>query len=333
MFPKSLKTNISIYLAMLLLLAMILIDFVVIIITQRVLLQSEISRGYGFISGIEASFMIFSEPENVIAHPDFKNYFDRILNNAGFSCALVMDPKNNKIYSNGQNCALLNELEILTRQTIRSGKKATRFFGSTWGVFWKQSQNLIIAAPVFREGNAIAGASIVVPLERIYEILRRTQYILLVYIFANAVVFTLIGLYWLSRITVKPLQRLANRAEEYREDDELFFLYEKGDNEFGKLSKALNSILKHIADDKEKLQTTVKSLEKANLDLKQAHQNVIRAEKLASVGRLSSGIAHEIGNPIGIVIGYLELLKQNNISDEEKKEFIIRTENEINRKY
>ena len=40
-----------------------------------------------------------------------------------------------------------------------------------------------------------------------------------------------------------------------------------------------------------------------------AQKEIIRAEKLASVGRLSAGIAHEIGNPIGIVIGYLELLK------------------------
>ncbi len=153
----------------------------------------------------------------------------------------------------------------------------------------------------------------------------------MIYIFINAFVFTFIGFYRLSRIIVKPLQRLAKRAEEYREDDKMFFLYEKEDNDFSKLSKALNSMLKQIANDKESLQTTIMSLEKANIDLKQAQKEIIQAEKLASVGRLSSGIAHEIGNPIGIVVGYLELLKQNDISEEEKKEFILRTENEINR--
>jgi signal transduction histidine kinase len=56
-----------------------------------------------------------------------------------------------------------------------------------------------------------------------------------------------------------------------------------------------------------------------------------KAEKLASVGRLSSGIAHEIGNPIGIIMGYLELLKQKNTSAHEKREYITRTEDEINR--
>ncbi len=111
----------------------------------------------------------------------------------------------------------------------------------------------------------------------------------------------------------------------------MVFLYEKEDNEFNKLSRALNNMLTHIAADKEKLRTTVKSLEKTNIELKKAQQEVLRAEKLASVGRLSSGIAHEIGNPIGIVTGYLELLKQNDISDEDRREFILRTENEINR--
>ena len=111
----------------------------------------------------------------------------------------------------------------------------------------------------------------------------------------------------------------------------MFFLYEKGDNEFNKLSKSLNSMLKRISEDKERLQKTVKSLEKANLDLKQAQEDIIRTEKLASVGRLSSGIAHEIGNPISIVIGYLELIKKNDINDEERREFIERSENEINR--
>ena len=90
-------------------------------------------------------------------------------------------------------------------------------------------------------------------------------------------------------------------------------------------------MLRRISDDRETLRSTVMSLEKANLELKKAQEEIIRAEKLASVGRLSAGIAHEIGNPIGIVMGYLELLKQTDISESEKDEYIQRTENEIER--
>jgi len=75
----------------------------------------------------------------------------------------------------------------------------------------------------------------------------------------------------------------------------------------------------------------VASLETANAGLKKAQTEIIRAEKLASVGRLSAGIAHEIGNPIGIVTGYLELMKQADISEEERNEFLDRAQMEIER--
>ena len=165
----------------------------------------------------------------------------------------------------------------------------------------------------------------------VYGILRRTQHVLFIYILVNTVIFTLIGFYRMTRIAVRPLQRLVKRAEEYQDDNEMFFLSEREDNEFSKLSKALNRMLGHIAEDKEKLKVAVASLEEANFDLKQAQNDIIRAEKLASVGRLSAGIAHEIGNPIGIINGYLELLKGNDISNNEREEFLQRTEAELKR--
>ena len=79
------------------------------------------------------------------------------------------------------------------------------------------------------------------------------------------------------------------------------------------------------------LKETIDSLTAANAELKQARSDVIRAEKMATVGRLTSGIAHEIGNPIGIVLGYLDLLKQPDLDENEHREFIARSEKEITR--
>ena len=320
-----LKTNITVTLVVLLLAAMILIDFVMIITAQRFLLRSEISKGNMFISGIELSLAHYPEEIKNISN------LEDLLNEAGYSCGIVLWPDEHKVLLDGQGCLLQKDLIILARQSILSGNKLSEFEGTTWAVFWPQSRYLILSAPIFRKGRIIASAGIVLPLEKIYSSLRQTQNIFYIYLLINTIVLTFAGFYRLSKRTVRPLQRLVKRDDEYTEDDGMVFLYEKEDNEFNKLSRALNNMLTHIAADKEKLRTTVKTLEKTNIELKKVQQEVIRAEKLASVGRLSSGIAHEIGNPIGIVTGYLELLKQNDLSEEDRGEFILRTENEINR--
>jgi two-component system NtrC family sensor kinase len=329
-YTRSLKTNIAFQLVVLFLLAMILIEFVMIILMQKALITSEISKGYALLSGIKLNTN-YSNSKKVTEPFNFQDDFDKMVTETGFSCILIIDENQNRVYSGGKSCDIQRELEAITRKTIQSGIKTTRIFGSTWWWGGMQGQDIIISAPLVRDKRVVGGGSVALSLTGVYEVLRRTQNVLIIYILVNAVIFTLIGFYRMTRITVRPLQKLVKRAEEYQDDNEMFFLSESEDNDFGKLSKALNRMLGHIAEDKEKLQVAVASLEKANFDLKQAQKDIIRAEKLASVGRLSAGIAHEIGNPIGIINGYLELLKGNDISNDEREEFLKRTEAELKR--
>ncbi len=52
-----------------------------------------------------------------------------------------------------------------------------------------------------------------------------------------------------------------------------------------------------------------RALIKTNLDLSKSKQNVLQAEKLASIGQLAAGVAHEINNPLSYVTSNLGSLK------------------------
>jgi len=51
-------------------------------------------------------------------------------------------------------------------------------------------------------------------------------------------------------------------------------------------------------------------LETAHIKLKSQQQQLVHSEKLASVGQLAAGVAHEINNPTGYVMGNLKVLKE-----------------------
>jgi signal transduction histidine kinase len=64
------------------------------------------------------------------------------------------------------------------------------------------------------------------------------------------------------------------------------------------------------------LQLTTKSLERSLELLKEKQDQLIESEKLASIGRLCSGIAHEINNPLTSVLTFSSLMLENMPADD-----------------
>jgi len=70
------------------------------------------------------------------------------------------------------------------------------------------------------------------------------------------------------------------------------------------------AIAKGLAEEDMCLPFLITKLEKAYADLKDTQDQLQNAEKLASIGQLAAGVAHEINNPLGTIMLYASMLKK-----------------------
>ncbi len=96
------------------------------------------------------------------------------------------------------------------------------------------------------------------------------------------------------------------------------------------IAVSLRSMMLKVLDDREKMQSMIEELQKINKNLETAQQGLIRSERLAGVGRLAAGLAHEIGNPLQIMLGYAELL-ETEPDPKKRTEIIAKLEQELHR--
>jgi hypothetical protein len=107
-------------------------------------------------------------------------------------------------------------------------------------------------------------------------------------IIADVWVLVLFGAHQLRRLVVAPLGEVAAAAEAIAGGDLARRVPEAGTDELNALARSINRMTDHLLEERAR---------------------AIRNEKLASVGRLAAGIAHEIGNPLSAIGGYAHLLR------------------------
>lgn len=332
MSTYGLKTNIAVQMALVLFFGMGLTAFMTTNVIEHLLIKSHVSKGRLLLSLMQDSQKnSHGWGQDFGQVPGIGSLTPGMLLDYGVSCVLVLDSASDTAMVCGPDCKPDGPLKSYARKALSSKTIVESTYGDGWGVFWAQKQSVILAAALTHGPEKSLGVAMMVPLSPLYSQVRNAQSLIFIYVLINGFILTLTGVYQISKSVVKPVQRLLKRAEDYHGENKNLVFDEKGGNEFNTLSTALNNMLGRISDDREKLEKTVVSLERTNRELKQAQADIIRAEKLASVGRLSSGIAHEIGNPLGIVSGYLELIKNQSIDEEQKQDFISRAESELGR--
>ena len=121
---------------------------------------------------------------------------------------------------------------------------------------------------------------------------RSTFWALAVLWLSTTIIFVVFGLHLIGRLVLKPLRQLGDLVDQLASgtfpDEVPMFESE----EFGRLGDRFRRMTEQLAD---------------------AQTQVVRSEKLAGIGRLAAGVAHEIRNPLGAIGNYVEVLRNRGV--------------------
>jgi two-component system NtrC family sensor kinase len=108
-------------------------------------------------------------------------------------------------------------------------------------------------------------------------------------------IFVLYGRSLVQRLVLRPLDRVMKTADAVADGDLAARAPDGDTRDFATLAERLNRMTDRLLD---------------------AQSQLVRSEKLASIGRLAAGVAHEVGNPLGAVGTYLEVLRRRGTDQE-----------------
>jgi len=107
-------------------------------------------------------------------------------------------------------------------------------------------------------------------------------------------------IYWLvGRIVLKPVRKIVEVTRKVAQGDLSQKVQMRKNDEIGKLARSFNDMMEELAE---------------------AQRQLLQANKLASVGRLAAGVAHEINNPLTGVLTYSSFLLKRAENDPELRE-------------
>lgn len=247
-------------------------------------------------------------------------------------------------HSTGNATLFLDDVRIATTVLDESGKPAIGSImssevnavvsrGERWTgpAFVLKDRHFAAYQPLRDNRGSVIGALYVGVPERPYLQLRSRINLTFS---ALLLVVTLIGTgfsAWMGNRMSRPIKALEEGVRRIAAGEELPDVQVESRDEIGALAAEFNSMKHRLAEREEEnrilnrtleekvVERTVQ-LEEKNRLLLEAQQRLAEAERLAGIGLLASGVAHEINNPLAIIRGNVELLEMDLPGDSPSRE-------------
>ena len=112
-----------------------------------------------------------------------------------------------------------------------------------------------------------------------------------------------------SKIVLRPLNDLVEALQSMDRQEGPVAMPITTETEIGVLTESFNEMSKRIHVAKEELRSKITELEAANREIRETQARLIHTAKMASLGQLVAGVAHELNNPIGFVYSNMATLR------------------------
>ncbi len=161
-------------------------------------------------------------------------------------------------------------------------------------------------------------------------LVNQVQRLLPFYLALDLVVVTVFVYAVLQWMVGRPLGA-AEKSIERLTPSNLNVQWDEGGPLMSRFQRALKRTAEALQAEQSTTRTQLAELRTTNHQLMRAQSELVASDRLATVGKLAAGVAHEVGNPLSGILGYLSLLRSRAGGSEETLDLVKRIEGEVQR--